>query len=207
MIKIYHTPPTRSVRIVWLCEEMGLPYEAIPVAFGSEPTPEFAAISPLGQLPAIEDGDVRMIESIAIMQYLMARHGPTKLAVAPDEKDFPAYLQFLEFGEAGLCAIGNALVATNFRAPEDQKKNWTSSYIAEAQRKRLTIVEKHLSDGREFMAAGRFTAADISVGYAIGVYKYFGMLRRAAPVIESYLERVTARPGYQKAVGQAAAAA
>ncbi len=207
MLKIYHTPPTRSIRIVWLCEEMGLPYEAISVAFGSAPTPELAAISPLGQLPAIEDGDVRMIESIAIIQYLMARHGPTKLAVAPDEKDFPAYLQFLEFGEAGLCAIGNALVATNFRAPEDQKKNWTSAYIVNLQRKRLGVVEQHLSEGREYMAAGRFTAADISVGYAIGVYKLLGVLRRAAPVIESYFERITARPAYQKAAGAPAAAA
>jgi glutathione S-transferase/3-isopropylmalate dehydratase len=206
MLKIYHTPPTRSIRIVWLCEEMGLPYEAVTVAFGGKPSDELAAISPLGQLPAIEDGDVRMIESIAIMQYLMARHGPTKLAVAPDEKDFPTYLQFLEFGEAGLCAIGNALVATNFGAPEDQRKNWTSAYIVDAQRKRLGIVEKHLGDGREYMAAGRFTAADISVGYAIGVFKLLGLIRRTTPAIESYFERVTARPAYRKAAGPAVAA-
>lgn len=207
MLKIYHTPPTRSIRIVWLCEEMGLPYETVAVALGGTPSEELAAISPLGQLPAIEDGDVRMIESIAIMQYLMARHGPTNLTVAPDEKDFPTYLQFVEFGEAGLCAIGNALVATNFGAPEDQRKNWTSAYIINAQRKRLGIVEKHLSDGREFIAAGRFTAADISVGYAIGVFKLLGVIRRTTPAIESYFERITARPGYQKAAATPAVAA
>lgn len=207
MLTIYHTPPSRSVRIVWLCEEMGLPYRAVTVPFGGEPPAEFGAASPLGQLPAIQDGDVRMIESIAIMQYLMARHGPTKLAVAPDEKDFPTYLQFLEFGEAGLCSIGNALVATKFRAPPEQQKNWTSDYIVEAQRKRLGVVEKHLSEGREFIAADRFTAADISVGFAIGVYKYFGVVRRGGPDLEAYYERITARPAYQKATAQAAAAA
>jgi glutathione S-transferase len=206
MLKIYHTPPSRSVRIVWLCEEMGLPYQSITVPFGGEPTPEFAAASPLGQLPAIEEGDVRMIESIAIMQYLMARHGPTKLAVAPDEYDFPAYLQFLEFGEAGLCSIGNALVATKFRAPEEAKKNWTTDYIVGAMRKRLEVVARHLK-GRDYLAAGRFTAADISVGFGIGVYKYFGVVKQVDPVIEAYHQRLMARPAFQKAAGATVAAA
>lgn len=207
MLKIYHTPPTRSVRVVWLCEEMGLPYEAVAVPLGAAPPAEFSAVSPLGQLPAIEDGPVRMIESIAIMQYLMARYGPTGLAVAPDEADFPAYLQFLEFGEAGLCSIGNAVVATKFRAPPELQKNWTVEYIAETQRKRLGVIEKALADGREYLAAGRFTAADISVGFAIGVYKHFGVIRRAGPELEAYYRRITARPSYQKAVGAPAAAA
>jgi glutathione S-transferase/3-isopropylmalate dehydratase len=157
MLTIYHMPPSRSVRIVWLAEEMGLPYRTVGVSV-MNPTPEFLAVSPLGQSPAIQDGDVKMIESIAIMQYLMARHGPTELAVKPEEKDYPAYIQFLEFGEAGLCSIGNAAVATRYMAPDDQKKNWTANYIAEAQRKRLGVVRRHLQD-RQYMAADRFTAA------------------------------------------------
>ena len=68
MLKIFHTPPSRSVRVVWLAEEMRLPYEAIAVPFGGERPAGFVEASPLGQLPAITDGDVSMIESVTIMQ-------------------------------------------------------------------------------------------------------------------------------------------
>ncbi len=64
--------------------------------------PEFLAINPAGFIPAIQDGDVTMVESIAIMEYLMARYGPTPLAPAPHDPTFPAYQQFLHLGEAGL---------------------------------------------------------------------------------------------------------
>lgn len=201
MLKIYHAPPSRSVRVVWLAEEMGLPYEAIAIQFGAPPTPEFSAASPLAQLPAIEDGDVRMIESVAIMQYLLAKHGPTPLAVTKDEKDFPAYLQLLEFGEAGLVSIGNAYVATRFRAPEDQKQNWTVNYVIEAMRARIGVVAARL-ETRDYMAADRFTAADISVGWSLMIAKYFGIVETYEPKLAAYLDRVTSRPAYKKAAGQ-----
>jgi glutathione S-transferase/3-isopropylmalate dehydratase len=146
---------------------MGVPYEAERCALG-QPTPGILEASPLGKLPAIKDGDVAMVESVAIMQYVMAKHGPTPLAVKPEEQDFPYYLQFLEFGEAGLCAIGNALVATKFRAPDNEKVNWTSNYVRDEMAARLKLVHQRVQ-GRAYLAAGRFTAADISVGYGLGL--------------------------------------
>jgi glutathione S-transferase len=202
MLKIFHTPPSRSVRVVWLAEEMRLPYEAIAVPFGGERPAGFVEASPLGQLPAITDGDVNMIESVAIMQYLMAKYGPTELAVAPTEKDFAPYLQFLEFGESGLCAIGNAFVATRFQAPEDKRDNWTLNYVVSAVNKRMKLVQARLDAGNEFMAAGRFTAADISVGWGCGIAKYFGIVTEFAPSVAAYVERVTSRPAYIKASGK-----
>ncbi|MBS0386750.1 MAG: glutathione S-transferase family protein [Proteobacteria bacterium] len=202
MLKIYHTPPSRSVRVVWLAEEMRIPYEAVAVPFGPGEKPAgFVEASPLGALPAITDGEVSMIESVAIMQYLMAKYGPTELAVAPSEKDFANYLQYLEFGESGLCAIGNAFVATRFQAPEDAKKNWTLDYVVSAINKRMKLVQARLEAGNEYMAAGRFTGADISVGWAIGIAKYFGIVTEFAPSVQAYHERVTARPAYKKAAG------
>ncbi len=202
MLKIFHTPPSRSVRVVWLAEEMAIPYEAIAVPFRGERPAGFEEASPLGQLPAITDGDVHMIESVAIMQYLMAKHGPTELAVAPSEKDFAPYLQFLEFGESGLCAIGNAFVATRFQAPEDKRDNWTRDYVVSAINKRMKLIEARLEAGNEYMAAGRFTAADISVGWGCGIAKYFGIVAGLAPSVDAYVQRLTSRPAYIKAAGK-----
>jgi glutathione S-transferase len=199
MLKIFHTPPSRSVRVVWLAEEMRIPYEAVTVPFGGERPAGFVEASPLGQLPAITDGEVNMIESVAIMQYLMAKYGPTELAVGPTEKDFAPYLQFLEFGESGLCAIGNAFVATRFQAPDEAKKNWTLDYVVSAINKRMKLVQARLESGNDYMAAGRFTAADISVAWGVGIAKYFGIVTELAPSVEAYAERVTARPAYVKA--------
>lgn len=96
----------RGFRVVWLLEEMGLPYRLRPVDLLGEVEhdAEFLAINPAGFIPAIRDGEVTMVESIAIMEYLMARHGPTPLAPDPHDPAFPAYQQFLHLGEAGLAA-------------------------------------------------------------------------------------------------------
>src|SRR6187397_1117585 len=94
----------RGCRVVWLLEEMRLPYKLrrVDLLEGVENDAEFLAINPAGFIPAMRDGDVTMVESIAIMEYVMARYGPTPLA--PDVRDpaFPAYQQFLHLGEAGL---------------------------------------------------------------------------------------------------------
>src|SRR5438067_2456 len=96
----------RGFRVVWLLEEMGLAYRLRPVDLlaGVENDAEFLAINPGGFIPAIQDGEVTMVESIAIMEYLLARYGPTPLAPGPHDPDFPAYPQFLHLGEAGLGA-------------------------------------------------------------------------------------------------------
>ena len=92
----------RGFRVVWLLEEMELSYQLRPVDLlaGVEEDAEFLAINPAGFIPAIQDGDVTMVESIAIMEYLMARYGPTPLAPDPHDPAFPAYQQFLHLGRS-----------------------------------------------------------------------------------------------------------
>ncbi|MBL8555747.1 MAG: glutathione S-transferase, partial [Phenylobacterium sp.] len=85
MITVWGGQTSRSIRVVWVLEEMGLPYRVRQVdMLAPVQDPAFLAVNPANYIPAIEDGDVVMIESVAIMEYLMGRYGPTPLAPAPD---------------------------------------------------------------------------------------------------------------------------
>jgi len=200
MLKIFHVPRTRSHRIVWLCEEMGVPYQSIPAEIGA-PSPELAAVNPLGNIPVLQDGDVTMLESIAIMQYIMGKYGPTRLARAPSDPDYAAYLQYLLFGEAGITMYGNLAVATRFWGPEDQQNNWTVTYAKTTFGKRLDFVASRLGD-TPYILGDEFSAADISVGYPIGMAKPVAGIS-LSPKLQAYHDRLKSRLAYQRALAAA----
>jgi glutathione S-transferase len=165
---------------------------------GVEKDPEFLAINPGGFIPAIQDGDVTMVESIAIMEYLMARHGPTPLAPDVRHPTFPAYQQFLHLGEAGLAAsVFFVLGARNF-APESERNNWSAGQALHVYESRLRLVTRQLARA-PYMAGETFTAADISVTYALT------LARRGAGIPlgeaeQAYVARTSARDAYKRAL-------
>ena len=190
----------RGFRVVWLLEEMGLAYRLRPVDLfaGVENDPEFLAINPGGFIPAIQDGAVIMVESIAIMEYLMARYGPTPLAPAADDRTFPAYQQFLHLGEAGLAAsiffYGNA---RNF-APAADRDNWSASHALRVFESRRLLVARQLVR-LPYLAGPSFTAADISVGYALLLAGFFGGVTLDGAE-RDYMARLGQRAAYQRAL-------
>jgi glutathione S-transferase len=198
MLQIFHAPRTRSHRLVWLCEEMAVPYALTVETFGA-PSAEFLAVSPFGTFPAIRDGDRTMLESIAIMLYIMGTHGPTDLAVPPGDADYGAYLEFLIFGEAGTAMWANPIMATKFYGPDDQKSNWTTKFCAATFFKRLGYAATKLGDG-PYLLGDRFTAADISVGYTVGIARWLGADLPSA--LLAYHDRVQARPAHQRAAAR-----
>ncbi|MGY4569891.1 hypothetical protein ACVWY5_002961 [Bradyrhizobium sp. USDA 3256] len=108
----------RGFRVVWLLEELGLAYRLRPVdLFAVENDRDFLAINPAGFIPVLQDGETIMVESIGILEYLLARHGSGSLAVAPDDPAFASYLQFLHLGEAGLAGPMNAVIVGRQLAP------------------------------------------------------------------------------------------
>jgi glutathione S-transferase/3-isopropylmalate dehydratase len=201
MLKIFHSPRARSLRILWLCEELGLPYEIVAVKIG-EPSAELLAVNPLKSLPTLQDGAVTMIESVAMMIYIMGEYGPTDLELMPGDPDYPRYLQFLLFGEAGMAMYGNPLVAAKFFAPQDKRANWTSDYLKATFTKRLRFLEDQLG-GARYLLGDRFTAADISVGYTIGMAGFAADIA-LSPTLNAYHERLKARPAYQRAASRSA---
>lgn len=176
---------------------MGVPYETAGASV-MKPSAEFKAANPLRTIPAMSDGDVTMIESVAIMLYIMGKHGPTELEVKPHEAGYGDFLQYLMFGEAGMAAYGNPLVATRYMAPDDQKQNWTVGYLRGALEKRLAFTAERLGD-RPYVAANRFTAADISVAYVVSVAKFAGIDDIVPATLQSYFARLSERPAFQRA--------
>jgi glutathione S-transferase len=194
----------RGFRVVWLLEEMGLPYRLRPVDLlaGVENDAEFLAINPCGFIPALVDGDVTMVESIAIMEYLIARHGheskSAPLAPAPSDPAFGLYQQFLHLGEAGLAGMLYFHVITKNLAPEAERNNWTARESVEIFKNRLQLVTRQLARA-PYMAGAAFTAADISVTYALE----FAQRHRSVVLGEAekaYVVRTAARPAYKRAM-------
>ena len=190
----------RGFRVVWLLEEMGLPYRLRPVDLlaGVEKDSEFLAVNPAGFIPALQDGDVTMVESIAIMEYLMARYGPTPLAPGPHGPAFPAYQQFLHLGEAGLAASIYFVVGARNFAPEAERHNWTAGQALKVFESRLGLVTRQLARS-PYLAGATFTAADISVTYALE------LARRAGGVAlgeaeRAYVARTSGREAYKRAM-------
>jgi glutathione S-transferase len=191
----------RGFRVVWLLEEMGLAYRLRPVDLlaGVENDPEFLAINPGGFIPALQDGEAVMVESIAIMEYLMARYGPTPLAPDPHDPALAAYQQFLHLGEAGLAASIFFVVNALHFAPESTRaNNWSAGHALRVFESRLRLVTRQLARA-PYMAGDRFTAADISVTYALELAQRAGGVTLGAAE-QAYVDRTSARDAYKRAM-------
>lgn len=197
MLAIYHVPTTRSMRVVWLCEEMGIPYQ-LKAETLLQPSRELLVANPVGSVPGIRDGEVRMAESTAILQYLAERYGPTPLALKADHPRFADYLQFLAFGEASMSAYLNSIMATRFRAPPDQQQNVTID-LAKGMFLRSTAALGHRLARADYLA-GDFTAADISVGFALVMGEALGLAAQYPAPVVAYFDRLKARPAMQTAM-------
>ena len=200
MLTIFHAPGTRSSRIVWLAEEMGVPYEAKWETLGN-PSPAFLSANPVGAFPAITDGEVAMVESVAIMQYMLERYGPSQLARRLGDAAYTDYLEFLVFGEGSMAAFLNPMILTRFMAPDDQKENFTMGAVRRLFSGRVAALETQLAGGDH--VAGDFSAADISVGYALTLGDNMGV-GDYPPAVAAYHARLKARPAYGKAFARPA---
>jgi glutathione S-transferase len=206
MITLYHCQNARSFRVLWALEELGLAYNLQMLPFPPRIFQrDYLAINPLGTIPFFIDGETRMTESAAICQFLASRYGGGRLAVAPEDAAYGAYLNFLSFGEAtltfpqALVLRYRALEATrSLGAVADDYERWFAG--------RLRGIEPVLSE-QPYLCAGRFTAADISVGYALKLAEILSLSGYFAAPVKAYWERLSLRQGYQRACAAQARAA
>ncbi len=195
-LKLYHCADARSFRVLWALEELGLPYELEVMPFPPRYRVEdYKDLNPLGTVPAFFADGQLMTESAAIPHFLATRFGPSDLVVATDEPDYAAYLNFLMMGEATLTFPQTIhLRYTRLepgRCPEaaEDYAQWFGARLHNA----LKLM------GPEFSCAGRFTCADISVGYAVMLALSIGLDEQVPDRARAYFERLSGRAGFQRA--------
>lgn len=194
MIELWHCPDARSFRPLWTLEELGLAYELHLLPFPPRMRePAYLQINPLGTIPALRDGETFMTESAAIVQYLVTRYGPGDLAVPVDDPAHGAWLNWLHFGEATL-TFPQTLVL-RYRQFEPGKADVVADDYAQWFLSRLRHVDRALAEA-DYLCAGRFTAADISVGYALLLARQLKLDAKFSPAIRAYWERLSGRPAF-----------
>lgn len=165
MLKLFHVPGTRSTRIIWLCEELGVPLDIETVSFSSEfrMSTEWLTKNPVGKVPVLEDGELSMFESGAMVQYILDRYGNGRLQPVAGTPEHALYMQWSWFGEATFARPLGEIV--NHRRNFDPE---IPSVVEEMKSRALLCVKavNNAVEGREFLLGG-FTAADIMVGYCL----------------------------------------
>ena len=198
-MKIHHAPNSRSVRAWWLFNELDLPYELeiYPLGDKSMRTPEYLKVHPLGRVPALEDGDLTIFESGAIVQYVLDRYGNGTMVPNSASPDYPTYLQWLHYAEGMIMPQINIIVVETIFLPEERRNQTNVDRATKLLTRMLTAVDMHLLD-REFLA-GEFSGADIMTGHACIVSGRLGADISDKPNVAAYIDRLEARPALQKA--------
>ncbi|MBX9700063.1 MAG: glutathione S-transferase family protein [Acetobacteraceae bacterium] len=198
-MKIYFAPNTRAVRIVWLFEELGLPYELVRFQLGDRAmrASDYLSVHPLGRVPALEDGDVTIFESGAIVQYVLARYGQGRLVPDTASADFPVYLQWLHYAEGMIMPPVNTIVVETILLPPERRNEANVERATKLLTRMLGAVDQHLA-GRSYLA-GAFSGADIMTGHACTAAARLKADISDKPNLAAYIERINARPALQRA--------
>jgi glutathione S-transferase len=203
MLTVHHLGKSQSERAVWLCEELGIPYE-LKVYDRDKVTrlapPEYKALHPIGAAPVITDGDVLMAESGAIIEYIAAKYGKGKLVLKPEDPDFAQFIYWFHFANGTLQpATGRNMILGRLNLPADNA-------MLKAMQGRLALALDHVEQRlakADYLAGREFTTADIMSVFTFTTMRLFYPYDlKAYPAILRYLQRIGARPAYQRAMAK-----
>jgi glutathione S-transferase len=208
MITLHHVPQSRSMRVLWLLNELGVDFRVVEHPFDkSLRQPEFLTLSPAGRVPALEIEGERMFESGAMMEYLCERFPERGLGRMPGDMDRMAWLVWLHFAETISQHVA-ILTQQHIMLYEDSMR---SPVVMKLEAARLgkcyAAIESRLStpvENRDYLLTGGFSACDIAVGQAVYMARHFAKLDRHPAVAEWY-ERITERPEFQKSLPETGA--
>ena len=200
MLKLHFAPNSRAGRIVWLLEELQLPYEINKMAFHPKDlkSDEHRARHPLGRVPVLDDGGITIFESGAIVEYILARHKNGGLKPEQDAAEYPAYLQWFHYCEGMVMPPVNTIVVQTVLLPPDRRDE---TALGQAQRllaKALQPIDDSL-EGKDYLI-GDFSGADIMLGHACFMSNRLGCVSDNMTHLKAYVARITERPAFNTAI-------
>jgi glutathione S-transferase len=201
MLTVHHLGKSQSERIVWLCEELEIPYELKRYTRDSVTMlapPDYKALHPIGAAPVISDGDLVLAESGAIVDYIMARYGKGRLVLRSEDPDFAQFLYWFHFANGTLQAgMGRLMILNRLKLAEDNPMLVAAKGRVD---RAFDLVDARVRDA-EYLAGKTFTTADIMMGFSLTTMRYFQPydLQRCPNVVK-YLGRFGARAAYRRAM-------
>ncbi len=209
MLKIYHAKGTRSQRVIWVCEELGLEYQVIPVDFSPahRASDQWRAMHPLGKVPVLEDHHLRITESAAMVQYVLDRYGHNRLQPQAGTEEAAKYLEWSWFAEASFARPLGDMAHHLILKPEAER----IPAVVDDARKRAQLcldhVEQHMANqhrqGERFLLGDNLCGADIVMGWSLDLATRVGLMEEhTAPAAWAYHEQLCQRPAYKVAAGE-----
>ena len=201
MLTVHHLGKSQSERIVWLCEELEIPYQLKCYARDSVTIlapADYKALHPIGAAPVITDGDLVLAESGAVVEYIMAKYGNGRLTLSSDHRDFAQYLYWYHFANGTLQAnMGRNMILNRLKLADDNPILLATKTRVD---RAFDLVDARTREA-EYLAGSEFTSADIMIGFSLTTMRYFLPydLKRC-PNIVRYLARIGARPAYRRAM-------
>ncbi len=200
MLTLYHCAGARSMRSLWLLHEMGLSFELkeLPFSMAGLRTPEYLSISPLGRVPCLVDGEVKVFESGAITQYLCETYPASGLGRGPGDPERVDWLKWLHYAET-MAVHGASLVQQKVFIAREERSPAVQNFESRRLAKAIEVVDQHLAvTGQDYLLETGFSAVDTNVGYSIHLGQGFIALDRW-PHAVAYYDRLRARPAFQLA--------
>jgi glutathione S-transferase len=201
MLTVHHLGKSQSERIVWLCEELEIPYELKRYSRDTQTMlapPDYKALHPIGAAPVITDGDIALAESGAVVEYIIATYGEGRLALRAGDPDFAQFIYWFHFANGTLQAnMGRLMILNRLKLADDNPiLHATKARVDRA----FDLVDARAREA-EYLAGSTFTSADIMNGFSLTTMRYFQPYDLArCPNVLKYLARIGARPAYQRAM-------
>lgn len=201
MLTVHHLGRSQSERIIWLCEELEIPYAL--KCYARDPVtilapPDYKALHPIGSAPVITDGDLVLAESGAIVEYIIAKYGDGRLTLPPDHPGFAPFLYWFHF-------VNGTLQAQMVRNMFLNRLNLAADNpILQSARARVDrafdLINARLGEA-DYLAGSKLTSADIMIGFSLTTMRYFLPYDIGrCPNILRYLARIGQRPAYRRAM-------
>jgi glutathione S-transferase len=200
MLKLHHAPNSRSGRILWLLEELQLPYELNRMDFHPKAlkSDEHRARHPLGRVPVLEDGDVMIYESGAIVEYIIARHTDGALKPTPESPLFPRYLQWFHYCEGMIMPPINTIVVQTVLLPPERRSEEALGQAKRLLTNALTPLNAAM-EGYDYVI-GDLSGVDFMIGHASFMSRRLGCMPEEMSQLHAYVNRLESRPAFMKGI-------